>query len=72
MASHELVHELHQRPPLLGLRGVVPEFGVESKAQGAFSIDKDSIQGLPRIFHVERYPVVQSKPSRSICGGNLP
>ena len=72
MASHELVHELHQRPPLLGLRGVVPEFGVESKAQGAFSIDKDSIQGLPRILYVERYPVVQSKPGRPICGGNLP
>ena len=71
MASYELVHELHQRPSLLGLRGVIPEFGVESKAQGAFSVDKDLIQGLPCIFHVERYPVVQSKPSRSICGGNL-
>ena len=72
MASYELVHELHQRPSLLGLRGVIPELGVESKAQGAFSVDEDLIQGLPRIFHVERYPVVQSKPSWAICDGNPP
>ena len=50
MASYELVHEVHQRPSFLGLRGVIPELGVESKAQGAFSVDEDLIQGLPRVF----------------------